>query len=100
MITKLSAAQLAARPDYVLTMQGLAIGEGGMATTADEGASKITIKNRLNAAALAAGVSIKFHRSDESTVIFSVVGRDADPIVKASYTGKPRGRKPKQGSRS
>lgn len=95
MIKKLSAAQLAARPDYVLVLQGLAVGEGGMATTADEGASKITIKNRLNAAALAAGVSIKFHRSDENTVIFSVTGRDTDPILKTPYTGKPRGRKPK-----
>lgn len=95
MITKLTAAQLAARPDYVLVLQGLAVGEGGMATTAGEGASKITLKNRLNAAAQAAGAAIKFHRSDENTVIFSVVGRDTDPIVKAPYTGKPRGRKPK-----
>ena len=95
MITKLSAAQLSARPDYVLVLQGLAVGEGGMATTADEHTSKITLKNRLTAAAQAAGVAIKFHRSDENTVIFAVVGRDADPIVKAPYTGKPRGRKPK-----
>lgn len=95
MITKLSAAQLAARPDYVLVLQGLAVGEGGMATTADEGTSKITLKNRLNAAAQAAGVAIKFHRSDDTSVVFEVVGRDTEPIVKAPYTGKPRGRKPK-----
>ena len=95
MLTKLTAAQLAARPDYVLVLQGLAIGEGGMATKSGEGAGKPSIKNRLIAAAQAAGVSIKFHRSDENTVIFEVVGRDADPIVKAPYTGKPRGRKPK-----
>ncbi len=95
MITKLTAAQLAARPDYVLVLQGLAIGEGGMATTADESASKITLKNRLNAAAQAAGVAIKFHRSDDKSVVFEVVGRNTDPIVKAPYTGKPRGRKPK-----
>lgn len=95
MIKKLSAAQLAARPDYVQALQGLAVGEGGMATTADEGTSKITIKNRLNAAAQAAGVTIKFHRSDENTVVFEVVSRDAEPIAKAPYTGKPRGRKPK-----
>lgn len=98
MIQKLTAAQLAARPDYVQVLQGLAVGEGGMTTTAEEGTSKITIKNRLNAAALAAGVAIKFHRSDESTVVFSVVNRDTDPIVKAPYTGKPRGRKPKSSS--
>lgn len=95
MIQKLTAAQLAARPEYVLVLQGLAIGEGGMATTADEGTSKITLKNRLSSAALAAGVTIKFRRSDENTVVFEVVGRDTDPIVKAPYTGKPRGRKPK-----
>jgi len=95
MIQKLTAAQLAARPDYVLVLQGLAVGEGGMATTAGESASKMTIKNRLNTAAQAAGVAIKFHRSDENTVVFSVVSRDTDPIVKAPYTGKPRGRRPK-----
>lgn len=95
MITKLTAAQLAARPDYVLVLQGLAVGEGGMATTVDEGTSKITLKNRLSAAAQAAGVAIKFHRSDDKSVVFEVVGRDTEPIVKAPYTGKPRGRKPK-----
>lgn len=95
MITRLSAAQLAARPDYVLVLQGLALGEGGMASTADEGASKITLKNRLNAAAQAAGVAIKFHRSDDKSVVFEVVGRDTEPMVKAPYTGKPRGRKPR-----
>ena len=95
MIQKLTAAQLAARPDYVLALQGLAVGEGGMATTASEGTSKITLKNRLNAAAQAASVAIKFHRSDENTVVFEVTGRDTNPIVKAPYTGKPRGRKPK-----
>lgn len=31
MIQKLSATRLAARPDYVLVLQGLAVGEGGMA---------------------------------------------------------------------
>lgn len=98
MITKLTAAQLAARPDYVLVLQGLAIGEGGMATTAGEGTSKITLKNRLNAAAQAAGVAIKFHRSDEKSVVFEVVGRDTEPVVKAPYTGKPRGRRPKAAS--
>lgn len=98
MITKLTAAQLAARPDYVLVLQGLAVGEGGMATTADEGTSKITLKNRLNAAAQAAGVAIKFHRSDDKSVVFEVVGRDTEPMVKAPYTGKPRGRRPKAAS--
>lgn len=95
MITKLTAAQLAARPDYVLVIQGLAVGEGGMATTADEGTSKITLKNRLNRAAQAAGVAIKFHRSDDTTVVFEVTQRTTASIVKAPYTGKPRGRRAK-----
>ncbi len=95
MLTKLTAAQLAARPDYVVVLQGLPVGEGGMATTAGESASKITIKNRLNAAARAAGVSIKFRRSDEKSVIFEVVSRETEPVTKAPYTGKPRGRKPR-----
>lgn len=95
MITKLTASQLAARPDYVVVLQGLAVGEGGMATTADEGMSKITIKNRLNAAAQATGAAIKFRRSDEHTVIFEIIGRDTDPIVKPPYTGKRRGRPPR-----
>lgn len=95
MITKLSAAQLAARPDYVKLMQSLAAGEGGMATTTDEGVGKQSLKGRLSAAAQAAGVAIRFHRSDELTVIFEVVGRDTDPIEPAPYTGKRRGRPPK-----
>ncbi len=98
MLTKLTAAQLAARPDYVMVLQGLAIGEGGMASTADEGASKMTVKNRLTAAAQAAGVTIRFRRSDEKTVVFEVVSRETEPVTKAPYTGKPRGRKPKAGA--
>lgn len=92
MIQKLTAAQLAARPDYVVALQGLAVGEGGMATTADEGASKLTLKNRLNAAAAAAGVTIKFRRSDEKTVVFEVVSRETEPTASSA---KRRGRKPK-----
>ena len=95
MLTKLTREQLAARPDYVMVLQGLAVGEGGMATTATEGTSKITIKNRLSAAAQATGITLKFHRSDENTVVFEVVGREAEPVTKTPYTGRRRGRPPR-----
>lgn len=75
-----------------MALQGLAVGEGGMANTADEGASKLTLKNRLNAAAAAAGVTITFRRSDEKTVIFEVVSRETEPTASSA---KRRGRKPK-----
>lgn len=91
MLIKLTREQLAARPDYVMMLQGLAIGEGGMATTAEEGASKITLKNRLSAAAQAAGVSIKYLRSDAATVVFKVTARESAPAA----APKRRGRKPK-----
>ncbi len=95
MLTRLTREQLAARPEYVRFMQTLAVGEGGMATTADEGVGKQSVKNRLSAAARAAGVKIKYHHSDENTVIFAVVGRTTDPLTTAPYTGKQRGRPPR-----
>lgn len=73
MIRKLTAAQLSARPDYVLFLQGLAIGEGGMASVADEGVGRQWLKGKLRAAALAAGVQIKFRRSGEDSVVFEVI---------------------------
>lgn len=75
MIRKLTAAQLAARPEYVHFLQGLAVGEGGMARVADEGVGRQSLKNRISAAATAAGVAIKYHRSGADTVVFEVVGQ-------------------------
>lgn len=95
MLVKLTREQLAARPDYVMLLQSLAVGEGGMATTAEEATSKITIKNRLSTAAEAAAVQIKFHRSDAQTVIFEVTGRSTAPTPAAGSAPKRRGRKPK-----
>ncbi len=95
MLVKLTREQLAARPDYVMLLQSLAVGEGGMATTAEEGTSKITIKNRLTTASDAAGVQIKFHRSDARTVIFEVTARSSDPTPAPGSGPKRRGRKPK-----
>lgn len=95
MLTKLTAAQLAARPDYVQFFQRLAVGEGGMASVAEEGVGRQSLKGRLAAAASAAGVQLKFNRSGEGTVVFEVVSREAEPVSAAPYTGKRRGRPPR-----
>lgn len=95
MLVKLTREQLAARPDYVMLLQSLAVGEGGMASTADENTSKITLKNRLASAADAAKVTIKFHRSDATTVIFAVTSRETPPTGTSGAGAKRRGRKPK-----
>lgn len=73
MIRKLTADELAARPDYVQFMKGLAVGEVGMANVEEEGVGKQPIKARLLLAAKAAGVTIAFKRSGPETVVFEVV---------------------------
>lgn len=75
MIRTLSADELAARPEYVAFLKGLAVGEGGMANIAEEGVGKQSLKGRLLLAAKAAGVTIAFKRSGPETVVFEVVGR-------------------------
>ena len=77
MIRKLTADELAARPEYVHFLKGLAVGEGGMASLKDEGVGKQPLKGRLLLAAKAAKVTIKFKRSGPDTVVFEVVGRVA-----------------------
>lgn len=77
MIRTLTAAQLSARPDYVAFLQSAAVGTGGMASVADEGVGKTSLKNRLSAAADAAGVTIRYKRSGPDTVVFEVAARDA-----------------------
>lgn len=71
---KLSAQELAANPEYVKALKGLAIGEGAKTTTAEEGVGKVTIKQRLKIAADAAGIKLKFHRSNQETVIIERIG--------------------------
>lgn len=59
--------------EYVAFLQGLRPGEGGRAVLADEGgASKVTMKARLEAAAKAAGVPLRFLRSPAGEVQFEV----------------------------
>lgn len=81
-LEKLTAADLKAtrgrrpsRSPYTLFMGGLRVGEGGRAIVAEEGVSRIQIKNRLKAAAKDVGVTIAFTRSDPEEVVFRVTGR-------------------------
>lgn len=75
MIKPLSRHELSARPDYIRFLEGLAVGEGGMGSTEEEGVQKLSLKNRLTLAAEAAGVTIRYHRSGPKTVVFEVVAR-------------------------
>lgn len=72
---KLSPEELAADPEYVKFLKTLKVGEGARTTVESEGVGKITIKQRLTKAAVAAGIEIKFLRSDPETVIIEVVGK-------------------------
>lgn len=78
---KLTAAELGSArdgrrqvpPEYVAFLRRLSPGDGGRAVLADEGvASKVTMKARLEAAASAAGVSLRFLRSPAGEVRFEV----------------------------
>jgi len=78
---KLTAEELAAyhpqagaRPEYVAALQQLKTGEGGIATVAEEGITRQAIKNRLNRAASAIGIELKYLRAGSDTVAFQVVG--------------------------
>ena len=93
-LIKMSSAELStikgrrsASPEYVRFLRSLSVGEGGQGTVASEGASRPTIKNRLNRAAEESGVQIKYLRSDAQTVIFEVVSTEQAP--------RRRGRPPK-----
>ncbi len=72
-LTKLSKHEIAANPEYLKFLRSLKAGEGGRALVSEEGVSKPTLKQQLNTAAQAAGVTIKFHRSPKDEVIFQVV---------------------------
>lgn len=72
-LRKLSQAEVAANPEYVRVLRSLQVGEGAQATTAAEGVGKATLKQRLLLAANAAGITIKFHRTDPETVVLEVI---------------------------
>jgi hypothetical protein len=85
MFQRLTAADLArhravgSNPEYVEFLTGLTPGEGGRINAADAGVGRQTVKNRLNSAAAATGVKIKFVRSSADTVVFEVVGAAEAP---------------------
>ena len=79
---KLTAAQLnevsgstGAKPEYIAFLKSLKVGEGGRSSVKAEGASRQTVKNRLNKAAEAASITIKFRRSSPDLIVFEVTGR-------------------------
>lgn len=49
---------------------------GGKAVVAEEGVSRIQVKNRVKAAAKAVGVKIAFQRTEPEIVVFRVVARE------------------------
>jgi hypothetical protein len=59
--------------EYAQFLQSLRIGEGGKAVVANEGVSRQSVKNRLNAASAATGVNLKYLRSGADEVVFEVV---------------------------
>ncbi len=60
---------------YTDFIAGLRVGEGGRLAVAEEGVSRFSIKQRLTKSAAVAGVTIKFYRSPEDTVVFQVTER-------------------------
>lgn len=98
MFQKLSASDLArhravgSNPEYAEFLAGLNPGEGGRISAADAGVGRQTVKNRLNSAAAATGITIKFVRSSADTVVFVVVGAAEAPK-------RRRGRPPKNAAK-
>lgn len=93
-LVKLSAAELSSRGgrrsangEYVRFLKGLVVGEGGEAIVATEGASRQTVKNRLQRAADESRVTLKFLRSGADSLVFEVVATES--------TARRRGRPPK-----
>jgi hypothetical protein len=74
--------------DYVDTLAKLQPGQGGELEVAHEGASRQTVKKRLEASSQAAGVRIQFIRSPEHLVVFEVLEPTAPTTPRRR--GRPR----------
>ena len=79
-IEALTKAQLESQPstrrlhqEYVAFLSSARLGTGGRLYVAKEGTSRLTIKNRLKAAADHVGKKIAFQRSPAEQVVFQVV---------------------------
>jgi hypothetical protein len=65
----------ASYPEYAEFLSDMRKGDGGRITVAEAGVGRQTIKNRLNSAAAALGMQIKFVRSRSDDVVFEVIGK-------------------------
>jgi len=75
---------------YAAFLQSCQAGHGGRITVAEEGASRLTIKNRLNQAAELAGVVLRYPRSSKDVVVFEVLGLTGEVTRPPSKRGRPK----------
>ena len=73
--------------EYTAFLSRLYIGEGGRAVVAKEYATRFTVRKRIQAAADAAGIHLKWFRTPPEVLVFEVVD--------AAHAPKRPGRKPK-----
>jgi hypothetical protein len=59
--------------EYVEFLSSARLGSGGRLIVSDEGTSRQTVKNRMKAAAAAAGKNIAFKRCPSEEVVFQIV---------------------------
>jgi hypothetical protein len=76
--------------EYEEFLRDCAPGHGGRIVVADEGAGRLTVKNRLNQAAALAGVVLRFPRAGKDLVVFEVLGKVGDVEVTPSRRGRPK----------
>ena len=79
-----------AAQSYAAFLRDCPVGHGGRITVADEGASRLTIKNRLKQAAALAGVVLRYPRSSKDVVVFEILGLVGQVTVPPSKRGRPK----------
>jgi len=95
-IRSLTPAELAvsspseATQGYADFLRDCPVGHGGHITVAEEGASRLTIKNRLKQAASLAGVVLRYPRSSKDVVVFEVLGLVGQVSLPPSKRGRPK----------
>jgi hypothetical protein len=78
--------------EYQGYLAELSVGDGGELTP-EEGEKRLTVKNRLKAAAKASGKEIEFLRTRGEAVRFKVTG-ETEPVVPKRRGGRPRKQEP------
>ena len=76
--------------EYEEFLRACTPGHGGRITVAEEGAGRLTVKNRLNQAAELAQVVLRFPRASKDIVVFEVLGNVGDVEVAPSRRGRPK----------